>query len=465
MGKKKFIYFLVLLFIFLILGISISYDKIYIILFFILFLFLCFLLQFNYLAYLFLILGMLLCDRQFSYLKIPNTFIYITEATIIITLGLICFNIFISQNNKSINIPIKKFLIPYIFFGIISLFRGRNYGLDALRDFVIVYYFSIFIITLFYLKDKKSLDRIIFVFLIGCLITTINYLGIRLFNFNSYLNPIGAAHSMYLGMSIIFLFATLPLFKYKIFILGIIILQFIDTILFQVRSAWVSILVSFIIILYLMLKYRMLRIEHKKFLCLMILIFIICVVIYQLNIPSYNRTLEEFISIYNFQENKTISQANAMFRLKMWRDLICETFSGLDKILFGTPMGKPYFPESASHMETYLTGFGMDPHNSHLGVLYRMGIFGFLFYILVIFKTLYIGFSFLKNKTEESLKYRLYLLGFIGMFIVVLINSCFSVILEGPFGGIFFWITLGCIYGTIFLLLREHYYNTRKFEV
>ena len=129
----------------------------------------------------------------------------------------------------------------------------------------------------------------------------------------------------------------------------------------------------------------------------------------------------------------------------MWSDLLSEVFDNPTSALIGIPMGKHFMPPSGSFTQDFISGKGYDPHNSHLAILYRMGLLGFTFYGLLILLTIYRSLKIIRLRFLNP-ELRLYLLGFVGAFIVIIGNGFFSVILESPHQAIFFWIILGAIF-------------------
>ena len=139
----------------------------------------------------------------------------------------------------------------------------------------------------------------------------------------------------------------------------------------------------------------------------------------------------------------TPQQANARWRLAFWRFTIEEAArQPLWGVGFGTPSN---FEWSGIHYDSR-TGDPTDPfdvsgpHNSFLNVLYRTGVPGFVA-LLAILAIALTGLVRLATRTRgEDRALTIWLLASIA---ATAAAASFSVALEGPFMGIFFWMILG----------------------
>jgi hypothetical protein len=134
-----------------------------------------------------------------------------------------------------------------------------------------------------------------------------------------------------------------------------------------------------------------------------------------------------------------------LWRLFLWRDIFNELFR--KKAIFGIDFGKPLRSPTMEKLR-YLTGIGwslgdwlgwVEPHNSYIHILYRTGIVGLVFIIVIWTFFVRMFLSFIKNRS------------FIGITLSAaifcyLILSNFIVFLELPRFTIPFWCLLGFTY-------------------
>ncbi len=402
----------------------------------------------QYFLLLFLIFGTVIGERKFAYLhfRVGNVPLYITEIIIAVVIfslllrGLLKGKVSIPHN------PLNRIYFFYYLVGIAALLRGGPYyGIEAVRDSVLVYYSIFYFFIIYIVRNFLVLKKILNVFFIAAVLATIYQLlvNFRIISFG----PQGAANSMYLGMSVVFLYVVFPLVKKQSLrnLIGLVmLLQVIPIMLTRVRSVYIALLVSLLCVSALLVKNRLLSREHIRFWYAGVALMVILLLGVIIGMPVAKYTLLEAASIVFPARIPAVAGStaggNVFFRLAMWRELLQEVASRWDYLIFGFGFGKPFMPKSAAFMHLEW----IDPHNSHLAILYRMGLLGFGVYIWLILRFLKECWDFLKQNNNKTTS--LYVIGLLGAFILVLVHSTFSVILEGPYKGIFFWITMGlCI--------------------
>jgi len=137
-----------------------------------------------------------------------------------------------------------------------------------------------------------------------------------------------------------------------------------------------------------------------------------------------------------FKEN--YGYRNMLFRMLVWRDMVKEMIS--ENAWLGINFGKPQRSISIEIMrQAYYEWLNMGwitPHNSYFHIIYRAGIFGIVFIIIIL--------SIFVSMVKESLHLRSLtgiLLCSIFVYWLVIIN--FLVYLELPYQAIPFWCLLG----------------------
>jgi len=402
-----------------------------------------------------LIFGTVVGAKRFAYLhlQIGNIPLYITEITIAIVVLSLLLRGFLKGKVKIPGSLLNKIYFFYYLIGILALFRGLHYGIESIRDSALVYYSIFYFFTIYVIKNFTILKNFFIIFFIASILATI-YFYLGYFNIIPWA-PQGAANSMYLGISLILLYVLLPLIKkqsLRNIIYIIMLLQLISIALFEVRSVWIALLISFLFVSILLFKNRLFKVKHLKFWSLGTSLVIFMLVALLVGYPPVTKVALEVRTV--ILPTKRVpgspSVGNTLFRLAMWRELLQEVTSRPDYLILGVGFGKPFMPKCAAFMHREW----MDPHNSHLAILYRMGLLGFGIYIWLILRFLKDCLSFLKQNNDKTTK--LYIIGLLGAFILVLVHCTFSVILEGPYKGIFFWITMGLCIVVIKLANNNH---------
>lgn len=134
---------------------------------------------------------------------------------------------------------------------------------------------------------------------------------------------------------------------------------------------------------------------------------------------------------------------NIAWRIFVWKDMLGEIFKSGKNFLVGTDFGKPFRSRSAEilGMECGLgPGFAgwLEPHNSYIHILYRAGLIGLLFIIIVLGIFIRMVTLFLRKKDIIGVLLCSSLLFW-------LTDANFAVILELPYFAIPFWALFGVV--------------------
>ncbi|MGQ0644807.1 MAG: hypothetical protein ACT4O3_04885, partial [Elusimicrobiota bacterium] len=111
------------------------------------------------------------------------------------------------------------------------------------------------------------------------------------------------------------------------------------------------------------------------------------------------------------------------------------------RIFAGVPFGHKFVPSRLFWWMLETTRY--DPHNSHIAVLYRTGLIGFLSYAGILALSFVRGarLAFYAGDTED----RWVLLSLLGGLLVHVVHSMTDVTLENAYKGMFFWVFLGAV--------------------
>jgi O-antigen ligase len=84
----------------------------------------------------------------------------------------------------------------------------------------------------------------------------------------------------------------------------------------------------------------------------------------------------------------------------------------------------------------------IDPHNSFLAILYRIGVFGLLLILGIVLREFFRGFQILRAGTLSPLENCL-IIASLASVVYCLLHAATDVTLENPFKGTLLWILLG----------------------
>ncbi|HOW28621.1 MAG TPA: hypothetical protein PK876_09005 [Elusimicrobiota bacterium] len=90
-----------------------------------------------------------------------------------------------------------------------------------------------------------------------------------------------------------------------------------------------------------------------------------------------------------------------------------------------------------------------DPHNSHMAILYRMGVIGFLAYVIMLLSVFWRGWRYATRCPDRTNQH--ILLALLGCLLVHSVHSAADVTLENSYRGVIFWV----IWGLIEVIIRN----------
>lgn len=135
------------------------------------------------------------------------------------------------------------------------------------------------------------------------------------------------------------------------------------------------------------------------------------------------------------------------WRLEWWNSIIAYTFDGE---YFWTGKGFGINLADDDGFQVTADKSLRSPHNGHLTILARMGVPGFVIWILFLLTLLSRLWRRYKQWKRHGEDFQagvcIWVLTFLG---AALINAAFDVYLEGPMGGIWFWSVVGLAIGLI----------------
>ena len=137
------------------------------------------------------------------------------------------------------------------------------------------------------------------------------------------------------------------------------------------------------------------------------------------------------------------SDPNAQFRLRFWKAAMRKSISSP---LIGNGFD-PYPPEILPPTTVAFDAFPA-PHNSFVGIGYRVGLIPLILLLLLLGILIRRGFAAAFERTDP--RDRAICAALTAIVVYLGVTSAFNVVLEAPFGGPVFWTAVGLLAGVVF---------------
>jgi O-antigen ligase len=393
---------------------------------------------------LFLVAGTIGLGRQFSHLaiRIEETNLYVTETILVVAWMLVGLRKATAKERLSEKSGLNGLFLAYYALGLICLLRGiADFGMEALRHSVIVYYSLFYFLILELVTDLSKLERILKLSLIASAVALLailyNYASGFGFETSTEVKRYGADIG---ALSLVFcclFWLTLSIFRVKSKAKSLLQIMlpfqlFAVIFLIQHRSLLLALIGGLTFIFALISKTRTLR-----YLVLIVCAFLLIICVNQFSgILSGNvlvkETLARALSTLTPEQDP-----NSAHRIAMWGQILQRTAT---QPMLGEGFGPAFSVFFSGRFYDY-SERRLHPHNSFLWILNRMGIIGFGVFSFLILKFYNSGIK--AYKRMDAGKSKAYLLALLSSHLCISIFAFFNVVLEGPSMGIFFWIIMG----------------------
>lgn len=389
-----------------------------------------------------LLAGVLVANKTFATIGTSN--VYIMDALLALALAGVFVNAVTRRRMFDAGMP-NLLIALFIIVGVVNLMRGTEYGVAALKDSVINFYALAMLlpIALFASMDelRRFLRRLLPAAVVGALLfVTISLPGSPVFN--DSLSIVMTAATVEAATATAFLLLVLQsprLTSPRLLTLGVLLAPLV---IVPARSVWVGCAVSAVAV------WAVARRERATIMRRLAGIASVAILV----LGGFAVVAEEYVrpavaDAMSFVVPSAVEPSaevgdpvgNSRWRLDVWR-------TGWDNrirenVLVGEGFGRPALVEtSASADGDERTQF----HNGYLSYLLREGLVG----LVLFFAIVAVAVSRLVGTVRgpHSPVDRMAALGLAGGIFLYLGNAAFAVILEGPMGGILFWLLLGCAF-------------------
>jgi len=384
--------------------------------------------------------------------------IMILKLFTIIALTFWIIKIIITRKDIFIKEKINFFIILFILTISISLISIRNLSLFVgIRDYIIfISYFLIYFLILNNIVNRKEFDSLIILFFITSFIVSI-YTLFHYYGFISYLKEFGPVISTigqknctsnYLALIFPIMFSYFLLEKSKrkkIFYFVALSIVYATLMICQSRGIWISISLTSIFAIYIIFKFKIIKIfkENQKWLILLLLIFIVITIIYSTDNPLNKSAItvtERAMSTFD-EKDPSINT----------RKLIWETTFNMikDKPIFGSGIGTfkmnyldyqaRFLKDNPYYVKYYSNA--RESHNEYLQIGAELGIIGLGIFLLIFFIFSLMVIKYFKQEKNDRKK--IIVFGLSLGFICFIIHSLFTFPLHVPALGSAFFIIVG----------------------
>jgi len=360
-------------------------------------------------------------------------------------------NVIIFKKNK-INFLIFLFFLSLTF----SLLYSKNM-MVALHDYnIFISYVFILFLIINYIQSDETIDSFITLFAITSGIISL-YTILQYYNLDPYLynitiltSTIGQKNwiSNYIGLFlpvVLSLFLIEKKFKYKIAYFVLFAFNYTTILICQSRGIWISILATILIAIYIIVRFKPLKISgvNKLWSILLVMIILMITFIYSNDNPLNNSEITVKERAIKTFDKEDVSINNHLLQWITTLEMI------KDKPILGSGIGN-FKMEYLKYQAEYLknnpkyTKYSLkvsEAHNEYLQLAAECGLIGLANFIVIIFmlyKSIWMCFN---SKINEIKKIKL--LGMILGISCFLIHSLFTFPLHVPTLGTSFFVLFG----------------------
>ena len=357
-----------------------------------------------------------------------------------------------SFKKTRLNLPIILFILLMS----VSLLRSQSF-MVSLNDYIIfIFYFLIYFLIINNINDKVQFNSLIKLFFLTSFIISLYTLA-QYYDFDPYLNNLHSLTSTigqknwisnYIGM--FFLIALIHFLledikKNKIIYFLLLSILYATLMICQSRGIWISIILSLLIGIFFIFKFKIVRTfkNNRKWLFLLLLTFLLITIIYSTENPLNKSAItapQRALSTFDKQDPSINT------RLLIWRTTLQMI---KDNPLLGSGIGNfkinylNYQADLLQKNPNYIKYIAnaKESHNEYLQMSAELGIVGLGVFLSILF----IFYSSILNYLEKKInnKDKIIVFGLLMGITFFLFHSLFSFPLHVPVLGLNFFIIVG----------------------
>ena len=392
--------------------------------------------------------------RDFAYVNFPAPFlgsIFILDAAL---LAAIAVGAVAAGEAFKANRPRSFLILGLVVLSAAELLR-RPLTFDALRDSVIGFYSLWALVGMAIVVLGRTRDLVRFVYAGGVVATAVFGVSVAAPDnpFSAAITPrlIPPAHGLYIAFAVLFVLLVPALVRGKRqrdFAYALVLVQGALIAASGSRSLWVALVIATAGTALL----GGVVADVRKRLVGFALAFAMFAAVFAVTLPSVaSRVAAQASTIVNYETparaaipaEAQIKAENAQWRLRNWENAL-ETFR--EHPIAGVGFGVPVITDPAIQEAYRMAGVDIpriDPHNSFIAFAARLGILGFGLLLLFELAVLRSAFRLLRRPRDEP--ERQLIAWLVACQLLTAGHSIFTVVLEGPYMGLFFWLFGGMV--------------------
>ena len=244
-----------------------------------------------------------------------------------------------------------------------------------------------------------------------------------------------------LPISVAVLFALLPERERKAGTYVFLCIGIAAVLLTEIRQGYLGLITALVTVVYLLRRYRLIT-RRRVQLAVVVGVFALSTLFY----AGFAAVADKSAT---FGRRLAAKHLTASGRSAIWYEYLSDFSQSVPRVALGAGFQRKVLPDfiksNIENIRSSVTGDPvLDPHNSHLHVLYRVGVVGFVGYLWLglvgVRRCLRAVERCMGQASREEL---LMGIGLVGAFASVAAEATVGVLLEAPYRGIWYWLLLG----------------------
>lgn len=396
--------------------------------------------------------GFLLGGRVFAFLMWPGLGLplFVTEAVTAIMVGLLILSYLMRPSSATFQRNTADIRLPaMVFWGIGTLvlltsvwhcLQGGGQLVPTLRNAALFYYSIFYLFVLATLDDVRLALRVSNWFSAIIVFMSLRYLVEHSGMFPNLPGTDANFFCVVAPIAVSLLFCVLPVMPHKRATVLCVVLISTAVVFTDVRQGLLGLICGWLCSCWLLFRYRLMIGIQRKTIFIFLSLFAVTVLMLA------TRAWHDFhVPIWDHMIARDFSDTG---RRVMWAAFLEDSFQSWETVVFGVGFDRLFVPDWMFVFQTVdiltntTTGaLQLDPHNSHLHLFYRVGLIGFVAYLLLIQRAFAVSFRYLRHGQDTRVKY--YVVGFLSALASIAGQAFVGVLFEAPHRGIPFWVVLG----------------------
>jgi len=209
----------------------------------------------------------------------------------------------------------------------------------------------------------------------------------------------------------------------------------------EIRQGYLGLIAALVTVVYLLRRYRLITRRRAQLVSTAALV-VLCTLFY----AGYAAVTDKNAT---FGRRLATKHLTASGRSAIWYEYLSDFAESGHRVVLGAGFQRKVLPDfiksNIENIRSSVTGDPvLDPHNSHLHVLYRVGLVGFVGYLWLGIVGVRRCLQAVERCMGQASQAELLMgIGLVGAFASVAAEAAVGVLLEAPYRGIWYWLLLG----------------------